>query len=359
MIIFILLLAMIVISRTEVCGHNQFNRDYISIQHSNVIKGIFVILVFLGHSMQYIDVSGAFDKPYLTMNAHLGQMVVSAFLFYSGYGMMKSIISKKFNYIKEIPVKRFLVTFVNLAIAVSLYVIMNLILGIKYDTKTILLSYTGFTNIGNSNWYIFEIFILYILLFISFYLLKWLDNKLAMYIGIVIFTVLTIISVYVQMKAVLPGYYFYTTILFPLGSWFAMLQEPLEKLVMHNDYVYWTLAPVVAIAYWVSCEYKIADGIKTYTVWTVVFTLTVVLVSMKIKINSSLLEWFGKHVFSIYVLQRIPMIIMERMGFAAKSPYVFIVLSLIITVTLAMIFDYFTGIIDKQILRKLLRKSQK
>ena len=63
---------------------------------------------------------------------------------------------------------------------------MNIFLKIHFDWKTILLSFTGWVGIGNSNWYMFDIFVLYILLFVSFYFLKWFDKEFSLYIGMLI-----------------------------------------------------------------------------------------------------------------------------------------------------------------------------
>ena len=168
MILFILILLMVIIANAEIAKPNTFNTEYSSISQTNVIKGIFVILVLLGHGNSYLNVQGALDMPYKSFQSHLGQMVVSMFLFYSGFGMIKSIMKKRFGYIKTLPIKRFLIVVLNFDIAVILFEIMNICLKIHFDWKTILLAFTGWVGIGNSNWYMFAIFVLYILLFVSF-----------------------------------------------------------------------------------------------------------------------------------------------------------------------------------------------
>ena len=106
MILFILMLLMVIISKAEIAKPNRFNTEYCSIEQTNVIKGIFVMLVLLGHGNSYLNVTGALDIPYKSFQVHLGQMVVSMFLFYSGFGMIKSIMKKRFKYIKTLPLKR-------------------------------------------------------------------------------------------------------------------------------------------------------------------------------------------------------------------------------------------------------------
>ena len=191
---------MIIISNAEIAKSNEFNTEYSSIGQTNVIKGIFVILVLLGHGSGYLKLTGVLDIPYKSFQSHIGQMVVSMFFFYSGFGMIKSIMKKRFAYIKTLPLKRFLIVVLNFDIAVILFEIMNLCLKIHFDWKTILLSFTGWVGIGNSNWYMFAIFVLYILLFTSFYLLKWFDKNSSLYIGMMIFTVLSVAFVYWEIR---------------------------------------------------------------------------------------------------------------------------------------------------------------
>ena len=97
-------------------------------------------------------------------------------------------------------------------------------------------------------------------------------------------------------------------------------------------------------------------GIEAYSVWASLFTLAVVMVTMKVSIKSTALEWVGKRVFSIYILQRIPMIVLTKTGFTQNSPYAFLVLVFLITLGIAVIFDYVTAKIDNIIIKYLVKE---
>jgi hypothetical protein len=60
---------------------------------------------------------------------------------------------------------------------------------------------------------------------------------------------------------------------------------------------------------------------------------------MKISVYNSVLEWFGKHIFSVYILQRIPMILLASMGIGYSHRYFFLVISIAITILLSQLFD--------------------
>lgn len=79
--------------------------------------------------------------------------------------------------------------------------------------------------------------------------------------------------------------------------------------------------------------------------WACAFAGLLVLLTMKIKPGNSVLTFLGNHVFSIYILQRIPMMVLSRLGFAAK-PLQFLALSFACTVVIALLFDKITGKLD-------------
>lgn len=60
-------------------------------------------------------------------------------------------------YVRQFPVKRLFKTWLNFAIAIVLFLIVDICLGIRYDALTIIGSFIGLTSVGNSNWYVFAI----------------------------------------------------------------------------------------------------------------------------------------------------------------------------------------------------------
>lgn len=345
MVFFMLFLLLIVVKAAQVAPAGQFNGDYLSIKNSNIIKGIFVITVIFSHCSQYITLGGMYDEPYLRFQGFLGQMIVAMFLFYSGYGVMESITKKGWSYVKSIPTKRFIKVLVNFDIAVLLYLILDLVLGLKYDAKTILLSFIGWENIGNSNWYILAILALYILTFVAFFLMKWFDSKPMLFVYVLILSVLTVGFVLFEMKMEKGSWYYNTAILFPLGCWYSLLKPYIDKIVMKNDIIYSFVAMIVGGGLFVSYTMKNDYGIEGYSLWAIFFTLALVVFTMKFSFNSTLLEWFGKHVFSVYILQRISMMILHNLGISHSHKYFFIIISFLVTIFIAQIFDYLTGLL--------------
>ena len=66
---------------------------------------------------------------------------------------------------------------------------------------------------------------------------------------------------------------------------------------------------------------------------------------MKLDVCNPILIFFGKHLFEMYILMRIPMLILQRLG--VTNVYLFVFLSFAATVLLAVGFKKLTGAIDK------------
>ena len=152
------------------------NKDYLSKENTNCIKGIFILIVFYSHLCTYIPYQHSKDFLMYDLRSFLGQLMVTMFLFYSGYGIYESIKKKKSNYVNNIPIKRILITLLNFDIAVLTFAVVNQLIGNGKTLEEILLALTGWGGIGNSNWYIFAILFLYLSTYISF---KIFDNSSA------------------------------------------------------------------------------------------------------------------------------------------------------------------------------------
>lgn len=343
MIFFVLILLFLIFNRAEFAPQNRFTLGYMSKDKTTTIMGIFVVLILFSHGSQYMALGGAYDDPYITLQSHLGQMVEAMLLFYLGYGMMESIKRRGYDYVKSIPLKRFPSVLLKFDIAIVLYVIVGLALGKSFSIKTILLSLIGWESIGNSNWYMFAIFVLYILTFASFFGTKRTERKYFKGICVGILTILTGAMVLIEMKLGLPSYWYNTLILFVMGFYYSCFEVYLDKIFLKNDTTYFLTLMLSVGAYVFFYTIRNRYGIASYTLWAIAFTAFVVVLTMKVSVNNALLNWMGQHVFSIYILQRIPMSILNHIGLAASHKYIFLILSIAATLFMALVFDNLTA----------------
>ncbi|MGN1194446.1 MAG: hypothetical protein ACI4SB_03090, partial [Acutalibacteraceae bacterium] len=90
-------------------------------------------------------------------------------------------------------------------------------------------------------------------------------------------------------------------------------------------------------------------NIATYSLWAILFMMLLVLVTMKVQIKNPILSWFGSHVFSVYMLQRLPMIFLKHIGFSQSHKYAFVIICFAVTVVLSHLFEFSLGQIDRLI----------
>lgn len=344
MLVFILVLAFLICSGLTVAKKDEFYRDYISPQNTNTINAIFSVLIFLSHAVTYIKLDGVLDAPYFEFKAFHGQLVVVTYLFFSGFGIMESIKKKGNDYVKAMPKNRFFKLWYHFAIAIVLFTIVAIVIGKEYSLTRWALSFTGFKAIGNSNWYMFDTFVLYIMVIVSFLVFKR-AHKIALLCVCLLSVGYVVLAKNVGLSSV-----FYSTVLcFPLGMIFSTAKPRIDKIFMKNDIIWFTgfFAGVVIFAFF---SQNRNQNFLFYVLFTFFALMVIVLFMMKVNIKSSVLDWFGQHIFSFFILQRIPMILLRAFGFN-KDGCFFVIISFFATVFLSVIFDAFTNKLDSIIFK--------
>ena len=247
MIIFVVLLFLICLYKIKPLCNKNFYTDYISIEQTRSINGIFIILILLSHTFARVSSQGFLDDLYNPMRTWLGQFVVVPFLFYSGFGIMESIKSKD-SYIKSFPRKRFLRILAQFFVITIIYILMHLILQSDYSLPHYILSFVGITSIGNGGWYILSTFVFYIAVIACFNLFK--TNKIWATIGV---TLCLIALMLIEILLNFPSYYYSTTIFFVVGMYFSLFKKSFDRIVMKNNVVYVTCL-LISIVGFIFCK---------------------------------------------------------------------------------------------------------
>lgn len=310
MIAFLFLIIALCLYKVKIPKKGYFD-DFLEREQTNSIKGIFILLVFLRHSLQYVVKSGykfnSFgDSTVLSINWELGQLIVVLFLFYSGYGVMEAIKNKGDVYIAKMPRNRILPTLLNFDIAVLCFIIVDLLLDIPINSTQVLLSFIGWVSVGNSNWYIFVILICYTITYLFI-------RKEKYFWGLFLIIVVAAI-----LKFSGKAECWYNTILsYPAGILFSKNRQMIVCLWKKH---YWSILFTFVLFFCVLFPFK-SDCISLkYNILSVLFAFIVVQITMKIKISNSILCWLGINLFPLYIYQRIPMILLSKKNvYSGKS----------------------------------------
>lgn len=328
----------------KVYNKNEFNNDYMSKDGTASIRGIFVLLILASHFKQYVVFDGVYDKGYLAVSRFLLQTVVVMFLFYSGYGILEAVKHRGYDYVKTMPYKRILITWIHVAVAIMCYIVMNYFLNITYDYKSILCAFIGWRSIGNSSWYIFAILYHYIISYISFFIFR-----KRMFVSIISVTAFSLLYI-VVLKGIYPDVttWYNTSFCYVLGMWYSYFKKDIEKILFSHSKIYFAcLWGCIFMTYFLRPH---LHRLLTYEIWVFFFTISVVLLTMKISVNNAILRWFGHHTFEIYILQRIPMKLLTEMGMDVY-PYIMGCICFVLVLLIAFIFGEVLKRIDKKVLR--------
>lgn len=316
---------------------NDGERSYLDRTQTKAVQGVFVIVVLFSHFSSYVSLESRLDEWFVFVNNRIGQLMVTMFLFYSGYGIMQSIKHKGETYIKGFLRHRALPVYSRFFVSVVLFLIVDGALGLlgkTYSLVDCLLAFTAWTSIGNSTWFMFCTFALYAFVFLSFRPLIKKDAK----IPLCILTVLTLGYILVFSLFVQKGAWWYNTILcFPFGMWFSYYLEQIDKLLQKTkSYLLLLVTAGVAFVGFYFLQDRIPYGYG-YCLLALAFTALVLLLTVRIKFGNKILDFFGSHVFSIYMLQRLTYILFQDV---ISNPYLFFIVCFALTIVIAVAFDF-------------------
>lgn len=299
-------------------------RECVSISQTTCINGIFVILFFLSHFCQYVDTSSMpYFQPYLFLRSHLGQLIVAPFLFYSGYGIMEQIKTKGNRYVNDIPRKRIIKTWLHFALAIVLFLLVDLFIEAHYPIKQIILSFFAWESVGNSNWYIFAILCMYIATYVAF---KCCSQKKTSIILVGAFSCIYIVA----MHFFKDGSWWYDTVLcYPAGMVLSYSKDKFLRCIER-----YKLPALITCALITLFLYTLQGNIIAHELLAILFCLDIILICSFIRIENQVLLFLGQHTFEIYILQRIPMILLQnRIG-----GYAYLILSFTATIVISILF---------------------
>ena len=320
---------------------SSFHEDYLSIPATTAIKGVFTFLILLSHLRQYITLGpGLSDRAFGFTLRYLDQLIVVPFLFYSGFGIVESARNKE-GYGKGFFKKRFLKTLLHFDLAVLLFLILQTILGTQFETRDYVWCWIGWTSLGNSNWFIFDILALYLIAGVALILkerFKWSEYFIG---GAVTLGLLVLWLLLYHFKV--PEHWWYDTLAaFPAGIWFSMIRHGQPKSPNPSRW-YFIVAFFVGLLLW-----RQFVGIDIYGCCSILFAWAIVAASSFVKVDNKALQWLGKHCFSLYILQRLPMILFSRTQLVEK-PILFSAAVIVAAIPLAALFTAVTDQIDKRI----------
>ena len=311
----------------------DFNESYLSFNTTNTVKGICILLVFVSHYNQYLFGSNfAFnsvtDRLYQLCSYFIGQWIVAMFLFYSGYGVMESILKKGIDYVNKIPIRRILNVLLNFDVAIISYLILSMFLSQEISYEKVFLSFVAWDSLGNSNWYIFVILVCYLCTYVAFKL----TSKLSKAIKIISLLVLCVLVLLYYVKE---PWWYDTILCFPLGIFYSYYKLHIQS-ILHKYSIFIIILGFISFPFLFLCQIGVY-----YNFIAVAFCIFVVSFTMKFHIENAFLVWCGQHLFPLYIYERLFMILLSEFNYIEQYPLFSFSLSFILTLFVSYLFPKF------------------
>lgn len=366
MYLFIFLLLFILCYRFRFSGPEHFQEDHFSKYYELPIRGFFTIVIVFHHLSQYLLHPGPF-----VLFREVGILCVAVFFFYSGYGLMKNVMTNP-DYFKYFFLRRYTKIFVPFFLCNIIYLTAYTILGKRYGLKLSLEYLLGLRLINSQAWYIIVIALFYLIFFIAFRVVK------IRWLGLLIMTAFQIIfPTYCMMKG--PGIYWFqgewwfsSSSLFLIG----LLMARFEKQIMCiTRKWYYLLLPVSAIGflYFFPESVQVLDQIEPLllnehifvkemignwicflwqTMAVISFNITLFLLTLKLRFSNRILEFLGVRSFELYLIHGLFLEILRGDLIYIKSDFVYVLVSVTLSIAASAIlyfpFKYISGKFQKR-----------
>jgi hypothetical protein len=322
-------------------------QSYCSVSQTRSIKGVFVITVFFYHFFSYVHLESWYDLPLRYYCSCFGQLMVAPFFFYSGYGIFESIKTKGRGYIQSFPKQRILKTLLHFDFAVCLFLLLDLLIEERVSVSRFMLSLVGWESIGNSNWFIFAILCAYVSVFSAMVLFG--EN-----LSLSLLLVTALLLVYAVVISQFKGLTWYDTIFaFPLGCLLSLHKTKFESIILQRKLIapIGALIGILILSVTQSGIIPPRFNIIKSQIALLAFLSVIVFLSLHIHFENRILNWFGTHVFGVYIMQRIPMNLFSFLHLNEYNIYLFFVLSFASTLVLSSLFSKWNTFFDSVVLK--------
>lgn len=322
--------------------------DFMAPSITSCVNGLFIAIVFLSHAKGYVpeEVFGPLDQACLKVLSYLGQLMVTTFLFYSGFGAMESIKHKE-GYTKALPARRIMPFLLDVWIALAVYLALLPIRGGQTNVETVLLAMVGWKSLGNSNWYIFAILAMWVATYVAFRIFDKPEDRLK---GVGLVTVLALLYAWALRHDGVGTHFYNTIVCYPAGMGFSLVVERIRALKLGTLRMLpvWLVLLAGCVGAFVYLHGKRGSGLAWYFAMTLAFCAVVVLLQMHVTHVSKPLYLAGRNLFYFYIYQRVPMILLRPI--AAHGALPFVLACLVTGVPFCLLMARAHAVIKKRVL---------
>lgn len=326
------------------------NSEFLAHSWTKLVNGIFIWLVVISHFGILNGLSEGAESYYSWQLRELGQLIVTTFLFFSGYGIMVSLMRNRERYLRKLIFSRLPRFWITFAVIVLIYATVRMLLGEEFGWRRLLLAMTGWEGMGPPSWYVFMIMVEYVIIWSVFRILGVQRCWFAVcMVGIVTAGIVFVLGSYK------PHWWYNTIMCMPAGMCFALAREKMAcVLATLGNGVWLAVAACVLVGREVHlCAYDWCICLPFLRVWfgsmlanagAVLFSTGIALVVAQFSARiptpafpgSAFLKWCGgSALIYIFMLHNLPIRVVRGMGWIAHHELGVLMMCVGVTLVLA------------------------
>lgn len=282
----------------------------LSPRQTTAVKGIFTCVILISHSAYSYDILYLLEQHPNTAY-FFDQRTVAPFLFFAGYAVGESIKNKA-TYRNGVPLKKIVLLYWRFAVINGLIILFSLLLGERYSPHFYLLSFLGLckpleSRLGSCGWFVVILLLLYGITRLSFLLCK--KRQTA---ALVLATILCSLLFGGLILLQAPDFWWNTLLLYPAGLWLSYKRDTILRLLARNNCRYLlVLAGCILCGGLTAFYYRRTANAVLFLLTSFLLMGCIILFLQKFTIGNRFLLFCGSHAFDIYLLQAIPMKLLE------------------------------------------------
>ncbi len=363
-IIFLIGIICLIIKRKSIFNANN---DVLDKYNSNKIKGLLAILIIIHHLSIYIK-----DTILFKVFTVAGIIAVSAFFFYSGYGLMTNYLKKE-NYLKDFLNKRIMKIVIPYIIAI-IFTILAYLLTKQLTPRRIFNSLVEGEPVVRFSWYVLAIIILYVVFYLSAKFLK--KKKM---INIAVFGGTILYCIVVNNILGFNNWWVNSCFAFFIGIYWASYKEKYaitlkdkNRIIRYAVILSIILFAIIGIQFLIS-GYNVMDIISNTSLADDIMKEPIPVINMniicvvlllvlfntleKVRLDDKLFTFLGNISFEIYLYHGLVMYLLRNPCFYCRIDYIYAVLVIGLSIILAKLMNIANNKIYNFYLSKVEKKS--
>ena len=216
-----------------------------------------------------------------------------------------------------------------------------------YDVKRYILSIFGIVSIGNSNWYVVIILVLYFTTYLAFTFIK--NERDALIAN----SVLIILLILILRKFDIDSCWWNTIPAYGFGLIYSYFKPRILNLYKKHKASRWILFIIsIALTAAFGLFSSMTGSINLHYGMVISFCMIFACFMSLFKATNKITMVLGKYCFWIYILQRIPMLIFHNVPVIRDKLYVYFLLCVVVTGVLAFEMDKLFNVLWKLLNKK-------